>query len=152
MKLNQFRRFIRARASDFCTIARDQRHRRTNRHAFVIIICCCIAVFVVSNAAVAGPHAGGWIQLSPSASPPPRSYLAMTYDPVSGKIIMFGGDDGRRYLNDTWAFDGTTWTHLHTRGLPLARAAAQMAYDAVTQKVVLFGGFKGRNYLGDTWL
>ena len=76
----------------------------------------------------------------------------MTYDPVSEKIIMFGGWDGRRYLNDTWAFDGTTWTHLHTRGLPPARAAAQIAYDKISQKVVLFGGYNGRSYLGDTWI
>jgi hypothetical protein len=31
----------------------------------------------------------------------------MTYDPVSGKIIAFGGFDGTGYLNDTWSFDGT---------------------------------------------
>jgi Galactose oxidase, central domain len=111
----------------------------------------CIFLLGTSGAATAAPTPT-WSQLSPANSPPARSYLAMTYDPVSGKIIMFGGFDGRRYLNDTWAFDGTTWTRVGNRGLPPARAAAQMAYDAVTQKVVLFGGFNGRNYLGDTWL
>ena len=105
---------------------------------FITRIYCCIVLLVASNAAIA-QSTPTWTQLSPTNSPPARSYVAMTYDPVSGKIIMFGGFDGRRHLNDTWAFDGTTWTHLRTRG-PLARAAAQMAYDAVTQKVVLFGG------------
>jgi len=56
------------------------------------------------------------------------------------------------YLNDTWTFDGVTWTQVATNTPPPARAAAQMAYDSVTQKVVLFGGFDGANYLGDTWL
>src|ERR1044071_6870281 len=92
----------------------------------------------------------GWIQLSPTNSPPARSYLAMTYDPVSGKIIAFGGFDGAGYLNDTWSFDGTSWVQVDTHSA--ARAAAQMTYDSLTQKVVLFGGFDGTNYLGDTWL
>ena len=69
----------------------------------------------------------------------------------SGKVIMFGGDSGTTYLNDTWSFDGTTWTQIATQSAPPARAAAQMTYDSVTQKVVLFGGFNG-TYLGDTWL
>ena len=76
----------------------------------------------------------------------------MTYDPASGKVIMFGGDSGTTYLNDTWSFDGTTWTQIAIQSAPPARAAAQIAYDSVTQKVVLFGGFNGTFYLGDTWL
>ena len=60
---------------------------------------------------------------------------------------MFGGFDGNGYLNDTWEFDGITWTQVATNTPPPARAAAQMAYDSVTQKVVLFGGFDGANYL-----
>ena len=76
----------------------------------------------------------------------------MTYDPVSGKIIAFGGFDGTGYLNDTWSFDGTSWTQIATQSAPPARAAAQMTYDSVAQKIVLFGGFDGTNYLGDTWL
>jgi hypothetical protein len=64
---------------------------------------------------------------------------------------MFGGDSGTTYLNDTWSFDGTTWTQIATQSAPPARAAAQMTYDSVTQKVVLFGGFNG-TYLNDTWL
>lgn len=117
---------------------------------FVVGVHCCVALFVVTSAAMA-QTAPTWTQLSPNTSPPARSYLAMAYDPISGKIIMFGGFDGRRYLKDTWTFDGTTWTRLHTRG-PLPRAAAQMAYDSVSQRVVLFGGYNGKYYLGDTWL
>src|SRR5437762_7873721 len=127
------------------------RHSSQFYHTFVVRSCCSLLLFFAFNGAIAAPTPT-WTQLSPGTSPPARSYLAMTYDPVSGKIIMFGGFDGRRYLNDTWAFDGTTWTRVRTRGLPVARAAAQMAYDAVSRQVVLFGGFNGRNYLGDTWI
>jgi hypothetical protein len=151
MKLNQFRYFSDARAEDHCNPGK-QRHRRAHRYSFVLATWSCIAILVASSAIAAGPHSTRWLQLSPSTSPPPRSYLAMTYDPASGKVIMFGGFDGTGYLNDTWMFDGISWTRIATRLSPPARANAQIAYDTISQKVVLFGGFNGRNYLGDTWL
>src|SRR6266487_5517423 len=76
----------------------------------------------------------------------------MTYDPTGAKVVMFGGFDRTGYLNDTWTFDGITWSRVATPVAPPRRAAAQMAYDASIQKVVLFGGYNGRNYLGDTWI
>jgi len=105
-----------------------------------------------SSAVAAARSSKTLVQLSPNISPPARSYLAMTYDPASGKVIMFGGFDGTVYLNDTWTFDGTSWSRVQTALSPPARAASQMAYDAITQKVVLFGGYNGTRYLSDTWL
>src|SRR5262245_38064694 len=125
---------------------------RTFSVSLLTVICCCIAIMFALIASADRPPLLGWIELSPRNSPPARSYLAMTYDPVSGKIIMFGGFDGSGYLNDTWEFDGATWTQVTTNTPPPARSAAQMAYDSVTHKVVLYGGFNGANYLGDTWL
>jgi hypothetical protein len=119
--------------------------------AFVIVVCCCGAMVFGSTATTAAPDSVGWVQLSPTSSPPARSYLAMTYDAASGKVIVFGGYDGTGYLNDTWTFDGISWTQVVASTSPSARANAQMAYDSVTHKVVLFGGYNG-NYLGDTWL
>jgi hypothetical protein len=89
MKLTEIRRFCRV---------------------FVVLTCCCILTAFASSAAAAHFSFLGWIQLSPTNSPPARSYLAMTYDPVSGKVIAFGGFDGTRYLDDTWSFDGRSWT------------------------------------------
>jgi Galactose oxidase, central domain len=95
-----------------------------------------------------------WLPLfSASASlPSPRSYLAMTYDAASQRILLFGGYDGTGYLNDTWVFDGRTWRKVQTQVAPSRRANAQMAYDVATQRVVLFGGYDGTHYLGDTWI
>src|SRR5436190_3022418 len=120
--------------------------------ASIILICCCLSIAFAASAAAAHFSLLDWIELSPNNPPPARSYLAMTYDPVSGKIIAFGGFDGTGYLNDTWSFDGTSWAQIATQSAPPARAAAQMTYDSVIQKVVLFGGYDGTNYLGDTWL
>ena len=115
-------------------------------HTSIIFICCCISIAFAASAAATPFSFPDWVELSPNASPPARSYLAMTYDPVSGKTIAFGGFDGTGYLNDTWSFDGTTWTHIATQSAPPARAAAQMTYDSVAHKVVLFGGYR-RNQL-----
>ena len=38
----------------------------------------------------------------------------MTYDAVSQKVILFGGYNGRSYLNGTWTYDGTNWTTFYT--------------------------------------
>ena len=125
---------------------------RSFSRSLLTVICCCGAIAFGSAESVGVPDSASWVQLSPASSPPARSYLAMTYDPASGKIIMFGGFDGTGYLNDTWTFDGVTWAQVAVSHSPPVRAAAQMAYDSVTRKVVLFGGYNGTNYLGDTWL
>jgi hypothetical protein len=76
----------------------------------------------------------------------------MTYDAVSQKVVLFGGLSDAGYLNDTWTFDGTTWTKVDTATAPGPRTNAQMAYDRRTRMLVLFGGYDGSRDLGDTWL
>ena len=93
-----------------------------------------------------------WKQLSPKKSPSARAFTAMAYDPVSKKVVLFGGYDGTTHLNETWTFDGTTWNRLKLTAAPSGRAGASMAFDRATRKLVLFGGFDGTHYLGDTWL
>jgi hypothetical protein len=79
----------------------------------------------------------------------------VAYDPVSRKTVLFGGF-GQNYLNDTWTFDGTTWTRVPTKVAPSRRAATTMAFDKRINKLVLFGGFDGKptesGFLRDTWL
>jgi hypothetical protein len=74
------------------------------------------------------------------------------YDPISQKVVIFGGFNASNPLNETWTFDGTTWVQVKTSVAPSARTAASMAYDQKIQKLVLFGGASGFTVLGDTWL
>src|ERR1041384_4562063 len=101
------------------------------------------SVFLLSGFAVAHAETPSltWSQLSPALSPAARSYFAMTYDEVRGKVLVFGGFDGSKYLNDTWTFDGSNWTKVDTATSPPARSACQMADDRRTHQVVLFGGY-----------
>ena len=51
-----------------------------------------------------------WTAEAPLASPPPRSSLAMAWDPVGRRVVMTGGWLPYQELKqDTWTFDGTTW-------------------------------------------
>ena len=93
-----------------------------------------------------------WTQLSfPSNLPPARSYPAMTYDPVSRKVVLFGGSGSSGNLNDTWTFDGAAWSKETPAVSPPARSLAAMAFDTASLRVVLFGGFDGHQYFGDSW-
>ena len=60
------------------------------------------------------------MQLNPATSPSPRAVSAMAYDPVSKKVVMFGGFNDTTYLNDTWTWDGTTWTQAKHAGSAFA--------------------------------
>jgi hypothetical protein len=108
---------------------------------------------VFTHASDPGP--ANWKKLSPGTSPSARLGPAMAYDPVSKKIVLFGGF-GTTYLNDTWTFDGTTWTKQQTSVAPPVRTGSAMGFDKPTQKLVMFGGFNGKHtragYLNDTWL
>ena len=45
----------------------------------------------------------------------------MAYDPVTGQLVLFGGYrvGGDIDFNDTWTYDGTTWTEQSPATSPL---------------------------------
>ena len=90
----------------------------------------------------------------PTTGGPGRSWgAALAHDEVRGELVMFGGFDGTTGLarNDTWTFDGTTWTQRSPATSPGARYFASLACDTVRQRLVLFGGIDGPSGLTDTW-
>jgi uncharacterized protein YjbI with pentapeptide repeats len=100
-----------------------------------------------------------WSSLgAPSVTPGGRSDAGFAYDAARGQTVLFGGFCGSAWqpCNETWIFDGTTWTHIATdpAHTPPARAWMTMAYDPIHQVVVMFGGFCSpcdSEVLGDTW-
>src|SRR5262249_33986299 len=97
----------------------------------------------------------GWQQFSPPKSPSARSGPALTFDGATGNIVLFGGiDSTHKSLNDTWTWDGKTWTQQFPSVAPPSRRSdgPSMAYLPSIRRVVLFGGVQDRTPLGDTWV
>ena len=94
-----------------------------------------------------------WAQQHPARSPPARLDFAMVYDHARREVVLFGGSTPCcpfRYFNDTWAWDGSTWTRRLRVNPPSSRSGMGMAYDHARREIVLFGGYDGR-HLDDTW-
>ena len=83
-----------------------------------------------------------WLPRQPRTVPPPRDGAEMAYDPVRGKVIMFGGvnHDTTTALADTWEWDGEDWRQLHPQNSPPPLLGPSLATDPVRGRVVLFGG------------
>ena len=102
----------------------------------------------------------GWrVAADSTRGPPPRAHHAMAYDAGRERVVLFGGlGADRRYLDDTWEWDGARWQRLDVPAPP-ARTRHRLAYDARRRVVVLYGGAgdrapgqtSGFNVLADLW-
>jgi hypothetical protein len=85
-----------------------------------------------------------WQQLSPTASPNGHTGIDMVHDLVRGVTLMYGGMStsffGGPSVDQTWEFDGTTWTQVFPTTTPGGLGNYGMAYDLLRQRVVLYGG------------
>ncbi len=69
----------------------------------------------------------------------------------SGGLLLFGGGDMTGALDDTWRFDGTSWTQLSPAHQPTARSEATMA--PLDGQLVLTGGLVdgSTSTVADVW-
>jgi galactose oxidase-like protein len=98
-------------------------------------------------------RSGTWTELTPTTSPPTRSYASFADDTGDGYMVLFGGDTMSypRGDNDTWKFAGGSWTELTPATAPSERSQAGLAYDAKDGYLLLFGGMSSYLALNDTW-
>jgi outer membrane protein assembly factor BamB len=89
-----------------------------------------------------------WAPLAAVGAPPsPRRLAKAVFDPLRGRMLLFGGYDGTFY-GDLWQLTlgagAPVWTQLSIPGpAPTPRAAHSMIYDPVGDRVILFGGYDG---------
>ncbi|MCI4317647.1 MAG: PKD domain-containing protein [Thermoplasmata archaeon] len=85
---------------------------------------------------------GTWTNLTPSlaVSPQGRYKAGMVYDAGDGYVLLFGGNGGNTYLNDTWKFHAGAWTKLSPARSPTPREDLSMADDLADGYVLMFGG------------
>ena len=95
-----------------------------------------------------------WTEKLPQNSPPlpggssiAAIVTAMAYDSAHGQVVLFRGD-----LDETWLWDGSSWTLQSPQTSPQERFYYALTYDSVHSQVVLFGGDDTNEVsLGDTW-
>lgn len=97
-----------------------------------------------------------WLPVVPPLSPLPRTRHAMTFDAARGVSVMFGGTLGAVspvFYQDTWTWDGSSWTQRFPLAFPSIRCGHAMAYDSARGRVVMFGGTLSSpaTYYSDTW-
>jgi hypothetical protein len=96
-----------------------------------------------------------WHQETPSLPGPLASAAAVAYDEDRGRVVLFGG---RHWLgspgsadailhNDTYEWDGTTWSRPTVAGPPPPRMGAGAAWDRARHRIVMFGG---KNSFGES--
>ena len=94
-----------------------------------------------------------WTLLS-TLGPMARMHAAMAGDPERERILLFGGttSNSESYaVNDTWEWDGTTWTELVAPG-PLARGRHAMTFGPPLSRIIMSGGTSMLGQaLADTW-
>ncbi|HEU4418942.1 MAG TPA: hypothetical protein VFT55_08385 [Planctomycetota bacterium] len=85
---------------------------------------------------------GTWTQLTPATRPSARARANIAPNPLSGEILLYGGDtSGSQLANDeTWLWDGTNWQQQTPATTPGGLARHGMAYDLARQVHVVYGG------------
>ncbi|MFN0252224.1 MAG: hypothetical protein ACKV2T_35435 [Kofleriaceae bacterium] len=76
-----------------------------------------------------------WRTVATPITPPGRFAAHMVYDAARKRLVMFGGEGDGGCLNDTWEFDGATWTEIVP--VPATACSQSMAYDGVAKRLVV---------------
>lgn len=84
-------------------------------------------------------------------APPPRNSPTVGYDRERSRLVVFGGRGPSGTLNDTWEWDGLTWSPRAVAVPPAARANASTFFDTVSKRVTTFGGASVSTAFGDAW-
>jgi hypothetical protein len=100
------------------------------------------------------PANNTWADVTPAggSAPSPRRWAAMSYDPQTGGMLVFGGDVGGGTPSDeTWLFIGGSWFQLSPANVPPARRMASLVHRPDFNDVLLCGGDDVVNFAPDAY-
>lgn len=90
--------------------------------------------------------------------PPLRSATAIAYDPLSNNVVLYGGCQYdatfaplRVGSDDTWIWDGTSWTQPPLTVRPPPRTGGKLAWNLARQRLEMFGGASTFQTKSDVW-
>jgi hypothetical protein len=95
-----------------------------------------------------------WYNRTTDIAPPARRNAAMSGIERTDKVVLFGGNDRSKNLDDTWVYDvgDNIWIRMSPIIKPPARCGHSMASFGSNASVLLFGGLGPDWYLRkDTW-
>lgn len=103
-----------------------------------------------------------WVQETNTGTTPPARVGATMALASGGKTVLFGGSSKapggaqhRGVLDDTWTWNGHSWSLVTTKRAPAARMDAVMDDDWGSEGLgnpVLYGGIGRTSSFADTWL
>jgi subtilisin family serine protease len=92
-----------------------------------------------------------WEQQLAGQRPSARTSHATAWDSHRGVLVVFGGQTNSGITNETWEWNGSSWSLRSTSG-PSPRVHSVASYDPVRQRTVLFGGrASGSTMFDETW-
>lgn len=117
---------------------------------------CSLSILWAASPASAAT--GSWSNPSLFLSPYARYGGAMAFDPISNTTVLFGGDVPNgpynpTTLNDTWEWNGSTWSVDHPATAPEYPSLGEtpaLAYDPLNRGLILFDG-QTWEWTGSSW-
>ncbi|HYR23246.1 MAG TPA: hypothetical protein VEP30_10040, partial [Chthoniobacterales bacterium] len=96
-----------------------------------------------------------WSLIDANAAPGPRYAAQFAYDALHKNIVLFSGalPQSTNFFvtvpdaDDTWTFDGSSWTQQSPANKPEPREGGGMVWDTARQRIILFGGYSDQEPL-----
>jgi hypothetical protein len=96
-----------------------------------------------------------WLEIpcsEPGACPSPRSGAAMVFDRSRARTVLFGGMTESGLSNETWEWDGVSWSLVVVDSGPDPRSYHGLSFDGEDNSVLLTGGIgQDGSSLADFW-
>ncbi len=92
-----------------------------------------------------------WSERVPSSAPSPRLNVGFAYDAARNVSVLFGGwNSGNATLDETWQWNGASWTNVGGECTPSSRSPA-MAYNAARSRMIVYTGADVWAWNGAVW-
>jgi hypothetical protein len=86
-------------------------------------------------------------------APNPMMYHKMIYVHEKEHMVLFGGFEEGKRVDDLWIFDGEKWTYRPPVVSPPARSSHEIIFDSKIQRIYCVGGIGiENNYWDDMWV
>jgi hypothetical protein len=137
-----------------------QRRRAGRRTALALVAIIAVAgtvgivVSLVQHPLPTSPVPTAQVRLRVTPSPVPAepevgTSFTVADDLATQDVVLFGGEDNG---NNTWLWNGSSWTLAHPLVSPSGRFGASAAYDPESKSVLIFGGRTENGVaVNDTW-